>query len=120
MKVSVVTSAGGSFFWKYVTDTFHGNYAVDVCCIYAGFKTVLSDTRMLVDLSVAIMQETVSVAIMQLEVSAAHVQVIVSAANMWVTIFIVIMQMGDSVATKQKVFSIAHYAHDCFYCNYLL
>ena len=45
---------------------------------------------MLVDLSVAIMQ---------LEVSAAHMQVtVISAANMRMTIFIIIMQMGVSVA----------------------
>ena len=39
-------------------------------------------TRMLADLSVAIIQVTVSIAIMQLEVFAAHTQVTVSAANM--------------------------------------
>ena len=42
----------------------------------------------------------------------------VSAANMWVTIFVVIMQMGVSVAIMQVVFSAVHYALDCFYCNY--
>ena len=41
-----------------------------------------------------------------------------SAANMWVTIFIVIMQMGVSLAIMQVVFSAVHYAHDCVYCNY--
>ena len=41
-----------------------------------------------------------------------------SAANRWVTIFTVIMQMGVSVAIIQVVFSVVHYAHDCFYCNY--
>ena len=45
---------------------------------------------MLVDLSVTIMQGTVSVAVMQLE---DKMQVTVSLANIWVTIFIVIMQM---------------------------
>ena len=45
-------------------------------------------------------------------------QVTVSAANMWVTIFIVIMQMGVSVAIMQVVFSAVHYAHYCDYCNY--
>ena len=120
MKVSVVNSAGSSFCWNYVTDTLCGNYAGDnICCIYAGFEVVLSVTGMLVDLSVKIMQVTVSVAIMQLEVSAAHMQVTVSAANMWVTIFIVIMQMGVSVAVMQVVFSAVHYAHECFYCNYV-
>ena len=45
-------------------------------------------------------------------------QVTVSAANMWVTIFIVIMQMRVPVAIMQVVFSAVQYAHDCFYCNY--
>ena len=44
-------------------------------------------------------------------------QVTVSAPDIWVTIFIVIMQMGVS-AIMQVVFSAVHYAHDCFYCNY--
>ena len=42
-------------------------------------------------------------------------QATVSAANMWVTIFIVIMQMGVSIAIMQVVFSEVHYAHDCNY-----
>ena len=45
-------------------------------------------------------------------------QMTVSAANMWVTIFVVIMQMEVSVAIMQVVFSAVHYPHDCFYCNY--
>ena len=45
-------------------------------------------------------------------------QVTVSAANMWVTIFIVIMQMGVSVTIMQVVFSVVHYAHDSVCCNY--
>ena len=45
-------------------------------------------------------------------------QVSVSAAKMWLTVFVVIMQMGVSVAIIQVVFSAVHYAHDCFYCNY--
>ena len=96
MKVSVVSSAGGSFCCNYATDLgIYGNYASDnVCCISAGFQVLLSVTGMLMDLSVTIMQVTPSVAIMQLDVSAAHMQVTVSAANMWVTIFIVIKQMG--------------------------
>ena len=95
MKVSVVSSAGGSFCCNYATVLcISGNYAHDnVCCIFVGFQVLLSVTGMLVNLSVAIMQVTVSVAVMQIEVSAAHMQVTVSAANMWVTIFIVIMQM---------------------------
>ena len=55
---------------------------------------------------------------MQLEDSAAHMEVTVSAANMWMTTFIVIMQMGVSVALMQVLFSAVHYAHDCVYCNY--
>ena len=78
-------------------------------------------TGMLVDLSVTIMQVTVSVAVMQLEVSAAHMQATVSAANMWVTIFFVIMQMGVAiVAIMQVLFSAVDYAHDSFYCNYIM
>ena len=45
-------------------------------------------------------------------------QVTVSAAKMWVTIFVVIMQMGVSIAIRQERFSAVHYIHDCFYCNY--
>ena len=48
------------------------------------------------DLSVAIKQTTVSVATVQLGFSGAHMQVTVSAANIWVTVFVVIMQMGHS------------------------
>ena len=44
-------------------------------------------------------------------------QVTFSAANMWVTIFVVIMQVVVSVAIIQVRFSAVHYAHDCFYCN---
>ena len=44
-------------------------------------------------------------------------QVRVFAAKMWLTIFVVIMQMGFSVAIMQVVFSAVHYAHDCFCCN---
>ena len=32
--------------------------------------------------------------------------------------FVVIMQMGVSVAIMQVVFFAVHYAHHCFYCNY--
>ena len=62
MKASVVNSAGGCFCWNYATDTFNGNYAGDVYCIYAGFEVVLSVTVMWADLSVAVMQVTVSAA----------------------------------------------------------
>ena len=37
---------------------------------------------------------------------------------MWVTIFVLIMQMGVSVAIAQVVFSAVHYADGCFYFNY--
>ena len=93
MKVSVVHYAGGSFCWNYATDTFYGNNASNVCCIFAGFVVVLSVTGMLVDLSVTIMRVTVSVTIMQFEVSAAYMKVTVSAANIWVTICIVMMEV---------------------------
>ena len=42
----------------------------------------------------------------------------VSAAKIWMIIFVVIMQMGVSVAIMQVVFSAVHYARDCFCCNY--
>ena len=45
-------------------------------------------------------------------------QLEVSAGNMWVKIFIVVMQMGVSVAIMQVVFSAVDYAHDCSFCNY--
>ena len=48
---------------------------------------------------------------MELEVSAAHMQVIVSVANMWVTTFILIIQMGVSVAIMQVVFSAVQIIH---------
>ena len=98
MKLSVVSSTGGSYCWNYGTNTFY--------------------TGMLVDLSVAIMHVTVSAAIRKLEVSAALMLVTFSAANMWVTICILIMQKGVSVSIMQVVFSAVDYAHDCFCCNY--
>ena len=120
MKVSVVNSAGGSFCCNFATDLcIYGNYASDnACFIFAGFQVLHSVTGILVDLSVIIMQVTVSVAVVLLEVSAAHTQVTVSAANMWATIFIIIVQMGVTVAIMQVVFSAVHYANDCVYCNY--
>ena len=36
---------------------------------------------------------------------------------MWLTIFVVIMQMGVSVAIMQVVFPAVDYAHDFFYCD---
>ena len=59
--------------------------------------TSFATGMLVVDLSVAVIQVTVSVAIIQLEVFAAHTQVAVSAGNLWVTIFVVIMQMEVSV-----------------------
>ena len=38
----------------------------------------------------------------------------VSASTMWVTIFIVFMQVGVSVAIMQVVLSAVH---NCFYCK---
>ena len=44
----------------------------------------------------------------------------VSAENMWVTIFIVIMQMGISVAIIMRVvLSAVDYAYDSSYCNHV-
>ena len=90
---------------------------VSMSVAFIGFEVVLFVTGMLVDLSVAIQQVTFCCNL-KLGVSGAYMQVTVSTANMWVTIFIVIMQMGVSVAIMQVVFSVVHYAHDCFYCNY--
>ena len=50
----------------------------------------------------------------QLEVSAACLQVTVSSSNMWVSIFIVFMQMGVTVAIMQVVLSVVY---NCFYCK---
>ena len=55
---------------------------------------------------------------LQLDVFGAHMQVTDSAAKIWLTIFVVIMQMGVSLAIMQVVFSAVHHAHDCFFCNY--
>ena len=42
VKVSVVNSVGGSFFWNYATDTFYSNYAgANVYCNYTGFEILL-------------------------------------------------------------------------------
>ena len=54
----------------------------------------------------------VSVAIILLEISAALMQGAVSPSNMWVTIFIVFMQVGVSVALMLVVLSAVH---NCFY-----
>ena len=51
---------------------------------------------------------------MQLDVFGAQMQVTVSTAKMWLTIFVIIIQMGVSVSIMQVVFSAVHYAHDCF------
>ena len=98
MKVSVVNSAGGSFFWNYANDTYSN---------YAGANVFF-----------LVKKVTVSVAIIQLEVSGTLMQVKISAAYMSVTNFIEIMQVGVSVAIMQVAFSTVHYAQDYFYCNY--
>ena len=61
-------------------------------------QIVVSVTVLLMDLSAAIMHVTVSVAINQLELSATLMQVTVSAS---MTIFILFMQVGVSVAIMQ-------------------
>ena len=61
---------------------------------------------------------TVSGEIMQLEVSASLKQVVVAKTNVWVTILIVVVQVGVSVGIMEMVFSAVHYVHDYFYCNY--
>ena len=46
VKVSVVSSTGGSFCWNYATGTFYSIYAGDnVCWNYAGFKVPLQLCR---------------------------------------------------------------------------
>ena len=45
-------------------------------------------------------------------------QVTLPAANMWVTMVIVIIQVGVPVAIMQVLYSAVYYAHDWFYCNY--
>ena len=77
---------------------------------------VISVTGMLVDLSVAIMQVTVSVVIMQLEVYEAGDRF--CSKYVGGNFFIVIMQMGVSLAVMPVRFSAVHFAHDCFSCNY--
>ena len=128
MKVFVVNSAGGSFCWNYVTDTFYSNYAGDKVhyllhlCRSLGsiaiINVVLSVTTVLVDLFNAFTQVTVSAVIMLLKVSVALILVTVFAANIRVTIFIVIMQIAVSFAIMLVVFSATHYAYDYFYCSY--
>ena len=86
MKVSVVNSAGGSFYssyvgfevllqlrWWFFCYTYVGG---SFCCSYEGD----------------------CVAVVQFEVSATLMQVKISAANIWVTIFIEVMPVGVSVA----------------------
>ena len=91
------------------------------------------------------MQLTLSTAIIQVTTSAAIMQVLrfdhnyagdyfcwnyavksfrssyvgnSSAANVWVTIFILIMQVEVSVSIMQVAFSAVNYSHVCFYFDY--
>ena len=63
------------------------------------------------------MHVTISVPIIQLEVSAALMQVTVLSSNTWVAIFIVVMQIGVTVAILQVVLSAVHVGGN-FYCSY--
>ena len=54
---------------------------------------------------------TVPIAIMQLEVSTAHIQVTISATNMWMTIFIVIIQVKVSVANHAGCYFLQYITH---------
>ena len=56
------------------------------------------------DHSVTIMHVTVYVIIMQFEVSTALIQGTVFVSNMWVTIFMVFMQVGVSGAKWRLLF----------------
>ena len=119
MKVTVVNSAGGSFCWNYATDTFYNNYVSDnTCGIDAGFEVVLSVTVMFVDLSLGKYADNCFCCNYVVRSFCSTYAWTVSAANIWVTLFIVIMQMAVSVAIMQVLFSAVQYAHDCFYCNY--
>ena len=83
----------GSFCWNYVTNTFYGNYSGDnVFCIYAGFEVVLCYRYVGESFSYNFACNCLcwNYAVRSF---AALMQVTVSAANMWVTIFIVIMQI---------------------------
>ena len=80
MKVSIFSSAVGSFCWNYATDTFYSNYAG------ANFFAIMQVSKFYCNY----------VGGTKLEVSAAFMQVKVFAANMWVTNFIEIMQVGLS------------------------
>ena len=51
-------------------------------------------------------------------VSVGIAQLKVSAANIWMTIFVLIMQVEVSVAIMEGAFSAVHYSHDCFHFNY--
>ena len=119
VKVSVVNSARGSFCWNYAADAFYGNYADDnVYCMFAGFEVVLSVTGMLVDLSVRLCRWPFPLQLRSLKFLQHICRWPFPVADTWVTIFIVVMQMGVSVAVMQVVFSTVHYAYDCVYCNY--
>ena len=118
VKVSVVNSAGGNFCWNYGTDTFYDNYADDnVLHLWTFWRGIffywyvggsfccnLEDDCFCCNYTVRSFWST----------HAGDS----SAAKIWVTIFVVIMQMGVSVGIMLVVFSAMYYAHDCFYCNY--
>ena len=63
------------------------------------------------------MQVTVSLQL-AVRIFCSTYEVTISISNMWVTNFVVIMQMGVSVAIMQVVFSAVYYTDGYFYCNY--
>ena len=100
VKVSIVSSACGSFCWNYATDTFYSIYAgATVCCNYAGLEILLESCWWYFCYTYVSGSFCCNDAgdcfccNLQLEVSAAFMQVKVFAADMWVTSFIEIMQV---------------------------
>ena len=79
------------------------------------YSVVLSVRVILVDLSVAIMYRAVSVTILQLCFCSTYACDSFRSEYVSDVTFIVIVQVGVSVAFMQVLFSAEHYAHDCFY-----
>ena len=114
MEVSLVNSAGRSFCWNYVTDTFYDNHADDnvvaimqvlrFCCNFAGGTFCYSYVESLC-CNYAGDCFYYSYAVRSF---SSTLQETVPAANKWVTIFIVIVQVGLSITIMQMVLSAVH------------
>ena len=97
----IVNSIGGIFCWNHVTDTLYINYAGDnICCNYAGFEVLLQLCRRYFLLQLCwwifLLQLCRWLLLLQLcgYKFLQHLSRWVSAVNIWVTILIVIMQVG--------------------------